>query len=105
MEKTYRVLLALLKGQFGRNRSVVVDDATLRKASAIGKFHVIEALEDTVFTTLIIDNMYEEDGTTPSTYYAGKTLEAGSVIYGLPHTIQLASGAVRLHAVEELNVT
>ena len=104
MDKTYKVLLALLKGQFGRNRSIVVDDATLRTASAIGKFHVIEALEDTVFTTLRIDNMYDEGGTEFSDYYDGKTLLAGSVIYGLPHSLQLASGAVRLHAVEALGV-
>lgn len=104
MEKVYNLLLALLKGQFGRNRSIIVDDTTRRTNSAIGYTNCVEAVEDTVFTELTLDKMYEEDGSTLSSYYNGATLLKGEIIYGTVHAIQLSSGAVRLHMEEDKNV-
>ena len=94
MSKLINVLVRLLNLQFGLLGSLVINDTTARvnlKNNA-----AVEVLEDTVFTTLRIEGMLDTSG-VPSTYYDGATVLAGTIIYGWATSVQLASGAVRLH--------
>lgn len=95
MDLQTRLIQKLTKNQFGLYPSEVVTDTenhTLSKVSAV------EALEDTVLSELQIFDMKDKSTGNVSTYYNGKTLEKGEIIYGRVTKIELTSGAVRLYS-------
>jgi len=100
MSKLINVVLRLLHLQFGLIGSIVIDDTTVR--GEIKDVAAIEVLEDTVFTTLRMEGMTDTTG-VPSTYYDGKTVLAGTIIYGWATHVTLTSGAIRLHSDNKLS--
>lgn len=95
MDKIYQVLRNLFQSSFSGSGSAVIDNTTNYKT--LRDYVALEALEDTVVTTLRIDGMVDIDDDTPSDYYDGKTILAQQVVYGNIREVELASGAVRLH--------
>jgi len=95
MSKLINVVLRLLGLQFGLIGSTVISDVTVRVK--LKNVVAVEVLEDTVFTTLRMDGMLDTAGVA-STYYDGKTVLAGTIIYGWATHVTLASGAIRLHS-------
>ena len=62
-----------------------------------GSFGAIQVLQDTVFATVVSSNV---DQTTHSAAaFSGKTLGAGTIIYGQFSSVTIVSGLIQLHKV------
>ena len=61
----------------------------------VGSFGAIQVLQDTVFGTVISSNVDQ----TTHTAFNGKTLGAGTILYGQFSSVTITSGLVQLHKV------
>ena len=63
--------------------------------STTGSFGAIQVLQDTTFGTVVSSNVDQ----TTHTALSGKTLGAGTILYGQFSSVNIGSGLVALHKV------
>ena len=63
--------------------------------STPGSFGAIQVLQDTTFGTVVSSNVDQATHTA----FAGKTLGAGTILYGQFSSVAIVSGLVQLHIV------
>jgi len=62
-----------------------------------GSFGAIQVLQDTQFSTVVSSNV--DQATHSAAAFFGKTLGAGTIIYGQFSSVAIVSGLVQLHRV------
>lgn len=60
-----------------------------------GSFGAIQVLQDTTFGTVVSSNVDQ----TTHTAFSGKTLAAGTILYGQFSSVTVTTGLVQLHRV------
>jgi len=60
-----------------------------------GSFGAIQVLQDTTFDTVVATNVDQSTHTS----FSGKTLGAGTILYGNFTSVSITSGLVQLHKV------
>jgi hypothetical protein len=63
--------------------------------TSIGSFGAIQVLQDTIFGDVVSNNVDQ----TTHTAFVGKTLGAGTILYGQFSSVTIVSGLVQLHKV------
>jgi len=77
--------------EFSSAGSVLMTDLD----TSVGSFGAIQVLQDTVFGTVASSNVDQ----TTHTAFSGKTLGAGTILYGQFSSVTIVSGLVQLHKV------
>ena len=77
--------------EFSSVGSVLITDLDTQ----VGSFGAIQVLQDTAFGTVISSNVDQ----TTHTAFSGKTLGAGTILYGQFSSVTITSGLVQLHKV------
>ena len=77
--------------EFSSAGSVLMTDLD----TSVGSFGAIQVLQDTVFGTVTSSNVDQ----TTHTAFSGKTLGAGTILYGQFSSVTIVSGLVQLHKV------